>query len=310
MFRPGPKAASQYLPIPISDRTAQEFRKQRVMSLVAAGFPLPEGRLFDLLRLLGEPVVDLSRVSERMRAQPRLNGQILGLLRSFPFAEYRQPLALDQAVVLLGSERLRILILGCALADFAGRCLPVQTVRDFWQHGILTALLSERIAREACPGEAERAYLGGLLHDIGRLPLLIVAHEQQCGGAKVPPGVHDQPVLERSYFGVDHGEVGRWIAVSGNFPAWMTALIAHHHDPFEAGEDAALAGLVAVADRHCRTPEQPKPLGQEAQALPRDGGEGVFSLRPASLLQQDRALQSCFLGSASLRAPFPRFGVC
>jgi HD-like signal output (HDOD) protein len=279
------------------------------MALVAEGFPLPQGRIFELLRRLGEPVVDLGGVSEMIRSQPRLHGQIEGLLDSSPFAEYRRPLAVDRAVVLLGSERLRILVLGCALADFAGRCLGPEALRHFWHHGILASLLCERIARQACPEDTEKAYLGGLLHDIGRLPLLIVGREQENGGEAVPASVHDRPSLERAYFGVDHCEVGRWIALSGNFPSWMTDLIAHHHEPAASREDPALTALIAVADRHCGTPDS-GPLGSGAPDLLENAGQGLLGRRPAGLLSDDRAFHSQFLSNSSLRTVFPQFGSC
>jgi HD-like signal output (HDOD) protein len=309
MFRPRPKTAFVHFSVSRLDASAREGRKQRVMALVAEGFPLPQGRIFELLRRLGDPVVDLGGVSELIRSEPRLQGQIEGLLGSSPFEEYRGTLAVDRAVVLLGSERLRILILGCALADFAGRCLGPEALRHFWHHGILASLLCERIARQTRPEDTEKAYLGGLLHDIGRLPLLIVGREQENAGVPVPASVHDQPSRERAYFGVDHCEVGRWIALSGNFPSWMTEVIAHHHDPAAASEDFTLISLVAAADRHCQTPH-PGTLGRGARDLRESGGEGLLARRPPGLVNDDRAIQSQFLSNSGLRSVFPQFGSC
>jgi putative nucleotidyltransferase with HDIG domain len=282
-----------------------------VLSIVAEGFPIPRGRVFELLQLLSAPVIDLDGISEMMHTEPRLQAKILGLLKSSPFREYQRPLGVPEAVVLLGSERLRILTLGCALANFAGSRLTAETMRDFWHHGILTGLLSERIAQEVQPDAAEKAYLGGLLHDIGRLPLLIVAREQELNGTRVPPGVHGDPLLESSYFGVDHCEVGRWIALSGNFAPWMADIIQYHHDPSHVAGDATLAAIVAASDRCCPVPSHPERGDRHAgYPLTRDYGELLLHMRPAGLLEDDRAAQSCFLENSSLYSPFPRFGSC
>src|SRR5581483_5243784 len=99
--------------------------------------------------------------------------------------------SIAEFLILLGSERLRILALGCAVAEFAGKRLPVETMRDFWQHSILTALLSARIAREARAESIERAYLAGLLHDVGKLPLLVAAHEQQSADGRRSVELHE-----------------------------------------------------------------------------------------------------------------------
>jgi HD-like signal output (HDOD) protein len=281
------------------------------MSLVADGFPVPEGRLFELIQLLSDPVMNLGGVSEILRKEARLGEQILGLLNSSTQEESRRPVGVSEAVVLLGSERLRSLVLGCALADFAGRRLPAETVRAFWHHSLLTALVSQKIAGQVQPEAADQAYFGGLLHDLGRLPLLIVAHEQESEGLTVPRGLHDVPALEQDYFGVDHCEVGRWIACCGNFSPWMAEVLEHHHDPSRAVEDAALTAIVAAGDRCCQDPAAPDgEAGVEGHAPAQQDGELLYRTRPASLLEQDQAAHSEFLENSTLYTPFPRFGSC
>ena len=229
---------------------AREGRKKRVMALLAEGLPVPQGRIFELLRLLAEPVLDLNGITEIVQTEPLLNTHVQGLLRCFSAGKPSSSDAnFSEFLILLGSERLRILALGCALAEFAGRHLPVEAMRDFWQHSILTALLSERIAREAHPESVERAYLAGLLHDIGKLPLLITAREQHDSNERLTLALHDEPEAERAYFGLDHTEIGRWMALSGNLPGWMVAVLSYHHDHTHA-TDATLVAIVASAD-HC-----------------------------------------------------------
>ena len=59
---------------------AREDRKQRVISLLAEGLPVPQGRIFDLLRLLAQPVLDLNGITEIVRTEPLLNTHVEGLL--------------------------------------------------------------------------------------------------------------------------------------------------------------------------------------------------------------------------------------
>jgi putative nucleotidyltransferase with HDIG domain len=228
---------------------ARENRKKRVMSIVADALPTPQGRIFDLVRLLAEPVKDLKAITEIVRQEPLLNTRILDLVSSSASSEGCEPPPFSEALVLVGSERLSILAAGCAVAEFAGRRLPAETIRDFWYHSLLTALVSERIAREVHPESIERAYLAGLLHDIGRLPFLIALHEEEVNSGKTLVQLHDQPATERNYFGLDHCEVGRWMAFSGNFSPWMRDVIENHHDPSLSTEDPHLVAIVAAADR-------------------------------------------------------------
>lgn len=234
---------------------ARENRKQRVISLLAEGLPVPQGRIFDLLRLLAQPVLDLNGITEIVRTEPLLNTHVEGLLRSYSCDENPAKRAgVPEFLILLGSDRLRILALGCALAEFAGKRLPVEVMRDFWQHSILTALLSSRVARETHPESVERAYLAGLLHDVGKLPLLVAAHEQREAVEDLLVAPHHEPEEERAYFGLDHTEIGRWMALSGNLPGWMIDVLTHHHDHASATEDPTLVAIVATADHCSRLP--------------------------------------------------------
>ena len=141
--------------------------------------------------------------------------------------------------------------------QFAGKRVPAEKLSGFWQHSFLSALLSERVARQVDYFEKEQAYLGGLLHDIGQLPLWIVLLEEEAKRLPLPPHAWpDDCTLEREYFGMDHCKVGRWMAVSWNFmPSFLDVFEAHHR-PERAQHDPYLVGIVAAADRFLQTQQQ------------------------------------------------------
>jgi len=101
--------------------------------------------------------------------------------------------------------------------------------------------------------EAEQAYLAGLLHDVGVLPLLILALRSKQ--PKVTPG----PILwgesiesELKQFGVDHCSVGKCIGLSWNFSADLIDVLEHHHRPQEARQNLVLVEIVHAADLVCQ----------------------------------------------------------
>jgi hypothetical protein len=114
---------------------------------------------------------------------------------------------------------------------------------------------------------------------------------------------------ERGYFGVDHCEVGRWLALCGGFASWIVDVVEHHHNPSKACEEPSLVAIVAAGERCCR-PHDPG----EPQVLPGpfegDGCETrrILSLRPASLAAKDRAAHSWFLESVRAQGTSIRFG--
>lgn len=293
-----------------TEANAQERRKGRVTSILAEGLPALPHYIFELNALLNNPSIDLKTVSKIIRTDPSLSAQILGLANSALFNLRRRVMNVPEAVILLGSERLRTLVLSCAIMKFAGRQLSAEVVQSFWQHSFLTAMLSERIARWVEYPEVEQAYMGGLLHDIGRLPLLIVACEEEAAGRSAPAGDwQDDRVLESEYFGVDHCEVGRWMGISWKFFPSLIDVLEHHHDPSKAHQDPLLTGIVGASDHYCRT-RSTTAAGETDVGRSPAGGDADAFLRVflPKLWDEDRAALSEFLAGQDLDAvAFPQF---
>jgi HDOD domain len=144
--------------------------------------------------------------------------------------------------------------------QFAGQRVSMQSLLEFWQHSFLAALLSERLARLLEYAEPEQAYLGGLLHDIGLLPLWMLVFDEQIHNRELPPdNWPDNLEIERGYFGIDHGKVGRLLAVSWNFMPSFLDVFEHHHEPARAQHDPYLVAIVSVVDQFLKANSAPAP---------------------------------------------------
>ncbi len=232
----------------------QERRKKRLTSILSQDLPTLPNYVLDLNALLSSPTVDLKKVGKVIRTDPSLSAQVLRLCNSALFGLRRRVLSIEQAAILLGTERLRTLVLTCSLMQFAGRRVPNSQLMSFWQHSFLTALLSERIARQVDYFEKEQAYLCGLLHDIGQLPLSILVLEEEAKKRRLPPADWlDNSTIEREYFGMDHCKVGRWMAVAWNFMPSFVDVFEYHHSPERAEHDPYLVGIIAAADQFLMT---------------------------------------------------------
>lgn len=247
----------------------QERRKQRLMAILGQGLPTLPQYVLDLNALLNSPSVDLKKVGKVVRTDPSLSAQVLRLCNSALFGLRRRVISIEQAAILLGTERLRTMVLTCSVMQFAGKRVPPGQLTAFWQHSFLAALLSERIARQIDYFEKEQAYLVGLLHDIGQLPLWILVMEETAKQRPLPPDdwVDDVPV-ERDYFGMDHCKTGRWMAVSWNFMPSFVDVFEHHHAPERAQHDPHLVGIVAAADQFLQTQveQPPQPVVEESSS--------------------------------------------
>ena len=246
----------------------EERRKKRLTAILSQDLPTLPTYVLDLNALLSTPTVDLKKVGKIIRTDPSLSAQVLRLCNSALFGLRRRVLSIEQAAILLGTERLRTLVLTCSVMQFAGKRLPVSQLMPFWQHSFLCALLSERIARQVDYFEKEQAYLGGLLHDIGQLPLWILVVEEEAKQRVIPPPDWlDNIPVEREYFGMDHCKVGRWMAVAWNFMPSFVDVFEHHHSPDRSEHDPYLVGIVAAADQFLMTQVEIPPANSR-DALP------------------------------------------
>jgi len=235
------------------------------MSILNEGLPTLPSYVFELNTMLSSASVDLKRVGKAIRTDPSLSAQVLRLCNSALFSLRRRVLSIEEAAVLMGSERLRTLVLTCSVMEFTGKQLPRGEVQSFWQHSFMTGMLSERIAKWVEYSEREQAYLGGLLHDIGALPLLVVAQEENALSDKMKSGPWGGTLeAEKDLFGMNHCEVGRWIGQSWNFFPSFIDVFENHHHPDRSIRDPHLVGIVAAADHFCEAHSLEPPAENEA----------------------------------------------
>jgi HD-like signal output (HDOD) protein len=221
-------------------------------SILTEGLPALPSYVMELNTLLSSSSVDLKRVGKVIRNDPILSAHVLRMCNSALFNLRRRVLSIEQAAVLMGAERLRTLVLTSSVMDFAGKKLSKDDVQVFWSHSVMTGMLSQRIAQWLEYSEPEQAYLGGLLHDIGVLPLLMVVCEEHSVTDEMICGPWGGSLeIEKDYFGINHCEIGRSIGLSWNFFPSFIDVFENHHHPQQSSRDPHLVGIIAAADRFC-----------------------------------------------------------
>jgi HD-like signal output (HDOD) protein len=260
---------------------AQQRRKTRLTAIVNQGLPPFPNTVLELTAVLSSPSVDVKKAGKLIRTDPSLSAQVLRLCNSPMFGLRSRVLSIEQATILLGTERLRSLALTCSLVDYSGFGLPREQVTNFWRHSFLAALLSERLAKAIEYSEKEQAYIAGLLHDIGQVPQWMLAVEEKTIYKTAPPANWaDNTSIERDHFGMDHCAIGSSMALSWNFMPSFIDVLGYHHEPEEAQHDPNLVEIVATIEHYLRTktPEAPA-AGAEALRTPEDPQAAEVQIR-------------------------------
>jgi putative nucleotidyltransferase with HDIG domain len=201
-----------------------------------------------LLTVLSSPDVEVAEVAELIKSDATLSARMLRCINSAVFGLGRQVSDMRQAVALLGFERTRQITAMCATATFARGTRTNVELQSCWQHSMATAILATEIAT-SCEAVAKVAFTAGILHDIGRLGLIVAYPTRYAHAIREATGrCVDFLDFEREQFGLDHAEAGRLLAESWELPEQFRIVAGRHHDPCE-GAEVDLLRVIHVACR-------------------------------------------------------------
>lgn len=201
-----------------------------------------------LLCCLAREQVEISELAELISSDPMFSGRVLQYANSAEFALLQPVRNIRQALMTLGLDRTRNITVTAATAAFTKAALRTEELKRCWQHTLATAVLAEEISRK-CGMFVDSAYAAGIMHDIGRLGLLVAyPTEYERTIRDAAERRLDLLDFEREVFGIDHAEAGRLLAMKWRLPEEFFVVAGRHHDPCE-GSELALLRIVHVACR-------------------------------------------------------------
>jgi HD-like signal output (HDOD) protein len=201
-----------------------------------------------LLNLVSDASQPLGRVVTLLRTDAVLTAEVLRLANS-PLLGCRSEIKnILQALAFLGMERVNSLIVTTAMRGLVGPNSG-DMARNCWRHNLATAVICERLAPPLRINQ-ERGYMGGLIHDIGRLALLRAFPNYEEAVMEARAAGKSLLVAEKSLFGMDHTEAGRWLLAQWGCPLDLQIVAAQHENPnAAAGRDRELICLVACGSQ-------------------------------------------------------------
>ncbi len=201
-----------------------------------------------LLELLQNPAVDSNEVADLISSDSTFTARLLQRANSAQFGFVTDVTSARRAVALLGLDLTRQITLSHATAAYVGGAPKTEALRRSWQHTIATAVLAEEIAI-ACEMFTSVAFTAGIMHDIGRLGLLVAYPDEYEGVIRESARrCLDLLDFEEETFGVHHAEAGRMLAESWGLPPDMAVIAGRHHDACE-GTELNVLRIVHVACR-------------------------------------------------------------
>ncbi len=183
------------------------------------------------MRVLARDDAETREIEEVVASDTVFAADLLCCANSALFGLAAQVKTLTHAIMIVGRDRLKGLILTTALRSFVKAPLRSSRYRAWWNHSLGTALLSEAFAAAGgfrCP----EAYAAGLLHDIGSLGLLMGAPESKYREFQRSVENRFTPTLaaERERWNTDHCELGGALLEEWGFPEDIVTAARRHRE--------------------------------------------------------------------------------
>jgi HD-like signal output (HDOD) protein len=211
--------------------------------------------LAPLLSYLEQPIenMDVQKVTDLLAQDKSLAAQCLQMANSPLYGRWQKVESLRGAVVSLGFRNVSDIALSCGVLNMLPGEKTSLDPAVFWEHSLGCALICRHLARSTNLSDPAKAYLAGLLHDLGIIVNLWVLPQEFRAVYEIAKteGIPLHEAEHRS-LGFTHCDSGRLLAERWGLPADLTAVVTYHHSPEKTKEHAGLVALVHIADLLCR----------------------------------------------------------
>ncbi len=215
-----------------------------------------------VLEITADPESSSRELMEVVNADQSLTVMVLKMANSPFFGLSRNVDSLDHALTLLGFTEIRNMVLGRAIfGSFknVGRNGMLE-MRQFWRHSFVCGLAARIIGAEL-EWHAHDFFLAGLIHDIGKL-VLVMTFPDGFSKAVYAAGPVKQESFEaeKDIFGVGHDEVGMMLLKRWMFPKSLIVAVGYHHRPRETNGESRFARVIHAADILSHLDELPEDM--------------------------------------------------
>ncbi len=216
----------------------------------AERLPAAPGMLLRLLDIVNDPNVAISDVAALIEKNPTLSVRILKLANSAFYGMRGEVGNVRRATMVLGFKTissLATLVWTHTICSTHRESVTLRILASQFSHAATTAVVANRLLHKASPGLLEEdGFLGGLLHDIGRVAMcteLGVPYDERVVSPGETTGMNLRDLEER-LVGFDHALLGAEMMRAWGLPEELAVVAEKHHDTdLDLDEDPVLAAV-------------------------------------------------------------------
>lgn len=190
---------------------------------------------------------------------PSLTAKLLKLSNSAYYGLVRQVTTMEKAVTVLGLNTVQSLALTVSVFKIFQSQTASFDFEGLWLHSLGCGVAAKNLMQVASPQLAEQAFVGGIIHDVGKIAMASKLPEEMATMlALMEQKGMSQEEAEQQAFGFSHQKIGGRMARTWNFPERYVFAVQSHHHSFPLKEQAdpdttPVAEAVLVANKISRS---------------------------------------------------------
>jgi HD-like signal output (HDOD) protein len=206
--------------------------------------------MLELTRLLDNPRTSAGDLGKLISKDQGLVTKILAVANSPLYGLPRRVSTIEFAIVILGFDHIKNIVIALSMMEaFKGSNEKGWNRQSYWNHSLLTAMASKRIADDLGYRKSGEVFTAGLLHDLG---ISVTQRFFNHDFKKINEMVESQQMsymsAEKLVLGLTHEEIGQFLIEKWNLPAVLGDAVLFHHQPSLAEVNKPLAAIVHLGD--------------------------------------------------------------
>ncbi len=206
--------------------------------------PTLPGIVIKLSKMAEDPETTTEQMGKVISKDHILAAKLLKLVNSAFYGFPQRISSLSSAIILLGFNVIKSLIISASIFE-----VMENEDMELWGHSLGCAVICSILAKRLGLSEPEEISTAGLIHDIGKVAIKMeLPKENSMIDRLVMERQISRYEAEQEILGLDHSEVGGWLARSWNLPNKLIEPVSCHHDPRLAKEEQLASSIVHFSD--------------------------------------------------------------
>ena len=216
--------------------------------------PTPPIVFHQIQKVINDPLVSAGQIAKILQEDPAMSVKVLKLTNSAFYGLAREVESVKQAVVIVGLEAIKNLVLSASVLDmFKGKDIDQEFQDKFWRHSLAVGFCARILARKVRARgmiDPDSAFSAGLLHDIGKVILCcFLPKEHAAVKAERENNTElESYQLEENVLGYNHAQIGAILAEQWKLPSRLATAVSYHHHPHNCESDELIPYVINVAN--------------------------------------------------------------